>query len=245
MKANLYSSRFLRRRFRRGRFALGFGLRQWLPALLLATAATQVCAADLRIRVFERGGKAPLQGTSVCLGTRASIKQFGAGLTDADGYAVFSDLPGASLVVTASKPGHMGVQQPLVTSNVDRLLVISLPRGGGGIRCDTSATGPVVAASSFQVENFAINNGASVSADRQVVLNNRVSGDPTHYRASEQADFKDSQWETYTADPGFELSTGAGRKVVYFQVRRFSTINGADIQTISPVVRDSIMLGNH
>ena len=244
MTDNLYSSGFLRRRFHHGRFALGSGLRQWSAAFLLVTATTQVCAADLRIRVFERGGNAPLAGTSVCLGTRASIKQFGAGLTDADGYAVFSDLPGASLVVTASKPGHMGVQQPLVTSNVDRTLVISLPRGGGGIRCDSGAAGTVVTASGFQVETFAINNGAAVSADRQVVLNNRVSGNPTHYRASEQPDFNGSQWETYAADPGFELSSGPGRKMVYFQVRRSSTINGADIQTVSPVVRDSIVLEN-
>jgi hypothetical protein len=30
--------------------------------------------------------------------------------------------------------------------------------------------------------------------------------------------------------------------VVYFQVRRYSKMNGADIQTLSPVVRDSINL---
>jgi len=77
-----------------------------------------------------------------------------------------------------------------------------------------------------------------------VVLNNRISGSPTHYRASEHPDFNDSPWQIYTAEPGFELSPGTGKKVVYFQVRRFSTINGADIQTLSPVVRDSIILEN-
>jgi len=244
MTTNLDYSLFTRQRYRRSRSAPEICLRLWLPVILLAGNATLASAADLRIRVFERGGKAPLAGISVCLGTRASMDQFGAGLSDADGYAAFSDLPGAALVVTASKPGYMGVQQPIVTSNVDRLLVLSLPRGGGGVRCDTGDTGAVVAASGIQVENFRINNGSAVSAGSHVVLNNRISGSPTHYRASEHPDFNDSPWQIYTAEPGFELSPGTGKKVVYFQVRRFSTINGADIQTLSPVVRDSIILEN-
>jgi hypothetical protein len=38
------------------------------------------------------------------------------------------------------------------------------------------------------------------------------------------------------------LSAGAGNKVVYFQVRRHATINGADLEVLSPVVRDAIRL---
>ena len=59
------------------------------PGLLLMLAtfflitSSGVSAAELTVRVFERGGKAPLQGVAVCLGTSARITQFGAKLTDA------------------------------------------------------------------------------------------------------------------------------------------------------------------
>jgi hypothetical protein len=32
-----------------------------------------VSAAELTVRIFERGGKAPLQGVAVCLGTSARL----------------------------------------------------------------------------------------------------------------------------------------------------------------------------
>jgi hypothetical protein len=75
-----------------------------------------------------------------------------------------------------------------------------------------------------------------------VKLDNRVAGEPTQYRASERADMLDAEWQSYSGKPAFELSENAGSKVVYFQVRRHATINGADIEVLSPVARDSIRL---
>lgn len=202
--------------------------------------AAPVSAADLRVRVFERGGQAPLTGVSVCVGTPANPMQFGAASTDHDGYSVFRDLPRAPLVVTVSKPGYRGQQESLVTSNMQRLLVVSLPSGGGGPNCglDLSDTGG--RAAGLQVKYLKINGGATITASRYVFLNHALDGHPTHYRASENSDFSGARWQSYIAKPAFELSQGSGRKVVYLQVRRYSKVNGADIQTLSPVVRDSI-----
>jgi hypothetical protein len=75
-----------------------------------------------------------------------------------------------------------------------------------------------------------------------VHLNHAVSGSPNQFRASEDPDISAASWQTYSADPVFVLSPDGGMKTVYFQVRRYSTINGADIQTLSPVVHDSIIL---
>jgi hypothetical protein len=215
---------------------------EWLIFFLVAGVACPAIASDLRVRVFERGGNAPLPGVAVCLGTPARLSQFGAMLTDSGGYAVFSDIPQTALLVTASRPGFKAEQENVVTSNMDRMLVLSLAAGGGGSQCQLDREGGSRVASGLDVSRFAINNGAANTAQRTVTLENRVAGEPTQYRASERADMLDAQWQAYSGKAPFELSAGAGNKVVYFQVRRHATINGADIEVLSPVVRDSIRL---
>ena len=211
-----------------------------LVVSLLLTATSAASAADLRVRVFERGGQAPLSGAGVCLGTPANLNQFGAARTDAGGYALFYDVPRAALMVTASKAGYKGEQESLVTSASDRLLVISLQTGGGGRQCAVSEENVPVQYSGLKVSRIAINNGAAVTTATKVTLYNRVVGNPTQYRASERADFYGATWEPYSSAPEFQLSDDHGRKIVYFQVRRYSRINGADLQTLSPVMRESI-----
>ena len=77
----------------------------WTAFILMAGISSAVFSSDLRVRVFERGGNAPMAGVAVCLGTPARLNQFGAMLTDPGGYAVFSDVPQTALLVTASRAG--------------------------------------------------------------------------------------------------------------------------------------------
>jgi len=215
---------------------------EWLAFFLMAGVASTAFSSDLRVRVFERGGKAPLAGVAVCVGTPARLNQFGAMLTDPGGYAVFSDIPQTALLVTASKTGFKAEQENVVISNMDRMLVLSLSSGGGGSQCQLDGDTGSRQASGLDVSHFTINNGAPKTGQRSVTLDNRVTGEPTQYRASERADMQDAQWQSYSGKAAFELSAGAGNKVVYFQVRRHATINGADLEVLSPVVRDSINL---
>ncbi len=214
-----------------------------LALFLLATAIPALApASELRVRVFERGGRQPLAGASVCLGTSANPLQFGSDQTDREGYAVFMDIPRAPLLITASKSGYKGEQQSLVTSTVQRLLVMSLPTGGGGPVCTPAGDRAAADTGGLQISDFSINKGAAASPDRQVHLDHHVSGSPNQYRVSEDPDMSTTPWQPYTSQPVFVLSPDNGKKTVYFQVRRYSKINGADIQTISPVAHDSIVL---
>lgn len=215
---------------------------EWLAFIIMAGVASAAFSSDLRVRVFERGGNAPMAGVAVCLGTPARLNQFGAMLTDPGGYVVFSDVPQTALLVTASRAGFKAEQENVVTSNTDRMLVLSLSAGGGGSQCDLDSSGSSPQASGLDVTRFAINNGAQKTGKRTVTLDNRVAGEPTQYRASERADLLDAEWQAYSGKAAFELSDGAGNKTVYFQVRRHATINGADIEVLSPVMRDSIRL---
>lgn len=215
-----------------------------LLALFLLVAAIPVLApaSELRVRVFERGGKQPLAGVSVCLGTSANPVQFGSDQTDSGGYAVFTDVPRAPLLITASKSGYQGYQQSLVTSMIPRLLVMSLPAGGGGAVCMPVGDHAASSTDGLRISEFSINEGAASVPDREVHLDHRVSGHPSEYRAGEDRDISTAPWQRYSARPVFVLSPGNGKKTVYFQVRRYSKIDGADIQTLSPIVHDTIIL---
>lgn len=216
-----------------------FCLYPLFSVLLLMMAAT-ASAAELTVRVFERGGTAPLQGVAVCLGTSASLIQFGANLTNAAGYVAFPDVPRTPLIVTASKPGYMSEQERLTGSGADRMLVLSLSTGGGGIQCPMDQHKIVKRSGSLDIESFLLNDGAVVTADTLVRLDNKITGHATHYRASERSDFHGAQWLAYEEKPRFKLSAGQGNKTVYFQVRRYARINGAGIEARSTILRDSI-----
>jgi hypothetical protein len=207
----------------------------------LVVSAQMAAGADLRVRVFESDRDAPLAGVSVCLGTQAKPDQFGAILTDSSGYALFDSLPAARLLVTASMPGYKSEQELVATSNASRLLLLSLSGGGGGPDCKAAGLGKHVAAG-LKVERFAINRGAAVTAQHSVTLNNAASGVVTQYRASERSDFSDAEWQDHTAAPVFKLSNGNGKKQVWFQVRRHTSLNDAVVETVSGAVSDSIML---
>ena len=209
---------------------------------LLLTLSVTAAATDLRVRVFERGGKAPLAGVAVCLGTAASPDQFGSSLTDNEGFVVFTDVPRATLQVTASRDGYQSARERLVTSNTNRMLVMTLTTGGGGPRCNTDLGAASVVSGGLDVARFALNGGARVTTSRSISLDNRVTGQPTQYRASEQRDFAGADWQEYASAPLFELSAEPGRKTVYLQVRRHATVNGAVLETLSPVVQASIVL---
>jgi hypothetical protein len=207
--------------------------------LLLPLAAS---AADIRVRVFERGDQAPLVNAAVCLGTSARIDQFGSRMTDDEGYVSFTNVPRAPLLITISRAGYMSGQESLVTSTANRMLVMSLSTGGGGTPCPLDNSVSRVYSGGLSVSRFSLNNGKAVTAGRTVTLNNQVNSQATQYRASEGADFSGASWQEYTTAPAFQLSPGPGKKVVYFQVRRHATAGDANIETLSPTERDSITL---
>ncbi len=213
-----------------------------LIALILLTFSVAASATDIRVRVFDRSDNTPLVNAAVCLGTSARIDQFGARVTDNEGYVSFPNVPGAPVVITVSRQGYKAEQETLVVSAANRLLMMSLSTGGGGTSCPLADDRATVYGSSVVVSRFTLNNGKVVTTDRTVILNNKVNGEPTQYRASERPDFEGADWQDYAAAPGFRLSADPGRKVIYFQVRRHASAGSANIETLSPVVRDTITL---
>jgi len=213
----------------------------WAAALGLL--APPLWAADLTVRVSVRDTGEALAGASVCVGTPADPAQFGARRTGEEGSAVFSELPRAPIVITVSKEGYRGRRLPLEGLGADHQLLLAMPWGGGGPEC----TAPPRVAEAEESERlgvarFRIEDGAAVTRDRAVTLSYTLTGQATHYRASERRDFRDSQWRALDESPEYELSEGSGTKTVYFQVRRHESVGQSEIETLSNVASDSIVL---
>lgn len=71
----------------------------------------------------------------------------------------------------------------------------------------------------ISITSLAINNGANSTNSQTVTLNNSATGNPTHYKASENTDFKRAGWKPYSTNPTFRLSKKKGLKTVYFKVK--------------------------
>lgn len=69
------------------------------------------------------------------------------------------------------------------------------------------------------ISNFTINNGDDYTTSRNVVLNISSNDSPTHYMASEDLNFTNSSWQTFSTNPSFTLSDGYEIKTVYLQIR--------------------------
>jgi hypothetical protein len=78
--------------------------------------------------------------------------------------------------------------------------------------CCTSSAPPYI-------ERFVLNNGASVTTNKNVTLDNDCQGNPTHYKVSTHPKLKGADWQEYSSPIIFPLKGEYGIKWVYFRVR--------------------------
>lgn len=224
----------------------------FFTALLMA-ASFNATATSLKIHVLDADKSQPLRNASVCLGTNADLGQFGAMRTDENGDVMFSHPPKAPVLLTVSASQRKGIQRIVPLRNVDINLVriVSLPRGGLGPVCDAPAIKipytPDTNTShnyNLRIAGVYLDRGQNNTDNRTVVLSSTIHGKPTHYRISEDPEFKDSKWQDYQKTPLYTLSDGQGHKKVYYQVRKSIDMEGGSIQTTSNIMSDWITLGS-
>lgn len=85
------------------------------------------------------------------------------------------------------------------------------------------------------LESFVVNSGDDYTQSQDVTLNITFSGQaPSHYMASESADFTDAVWVEYKENPTFRLSEGFTSKNVYVKLK--------NVYGETPVMSDTITL---
>jgi len=214
---------------------------------MLAFSYTAQANNSIKIHVHDANNARPLKGVAVCLGTPGNTNQFGAVRTDVRGNAIFSNkLPVTPILLTVSGSQYKGLQRVLpVVRDIDLVRTIDLPLGGLGPVCyappDMIKINPATSKRTvLRITKVQLDRGHETTSSRSVILSPRISGTPTHYRISEDPEFKDSSWHEYQKTPLYTLSNGEGRKRVYFQVRRAIENDKGSIQVTSNIASDWI-----
>ncbi len=239
---------------------------RWLPAIgvpnptpvvraiatiVLLSGMVQAGWADsVTVQITKRWTRNPVQNATVCLGTLANIAQFGVRLTNAKGTVQFAKLPPTNLVLTVSKGGFKGRQITLDRAQRDRGLLLTLPAGGGGPQCvgavsvtrSASVTQPGSTGFIPSITDFRINGGQTATPSRTVTLTYAFTGNASYYRASERSDFETAEWQPLKPEVRYHLTGRSGLKTVYFQVKKFTSVQGAELRSLSDVAVDTILL---
>ena len=222
-----------------------------IATLGILSGLVQASWADsVTVQITKRWTRNPVQDATVCLGTLANSAQFGVRLTDVKGTVQFAKLPPTNLVLTVSKSGFKGRQIALGRAQRDRELLLTLPAGGGGPQCveavsvtrSVSVTQPGSTGFIASITDFRIDGGQTTTPSRTVTLTYALTGNATHYRASERSNFETAKWQLLEPEVRYDLTGGSGLKTVYFQVTKFTSVEGAEIRSLSDVAVDTILL---
>jgi hypothetical protein len=223
-----------------------------LAAGALSLALTQTAwGENVTIQISKRGAGYPLKEAAVCLGTPANPAQFGAQLADDKGVVQFDKVHArAELVLTVSKSGYKGRQVALGTAQHNRGVLLTLAAGGGGPECAKAVAlvqpAPVAEPRSPRfspgIKDFRINGGEAATQSPKVTLTYTLTGEASHYRASERSDFAAVEWQPIKPEVRYDLASGSGSRTVYFQVGKLVTAEGAEIEILSDVAVDTIVL---
>lgn len=206
-------------------------------------------AGEITVQVSKRRAGDPVADAAICLGTPANPAQFGAMLADDKGMARFDKVhTRADLVLTVSKSGYQGRQVALGRDTRNRGVLLTLASGGGGPTCRKAVALAVQTLASPATHlapgiiEFRINGGEQKTRSARVALDFALTGEASHYRASDRSDFRSAQWLPLEHDLWLDLPGGAGLKTIYFQVGKLTSAEGAEIEILSNVAVDSIEL---
>lgn len=203
----------------------------------IVQAAGQGNTLDVQV-LDSTTGKA-LSDVAVCLGTAANSAQFGSIATDERGAANFTSVPKSPLQLTVSRPGYLAKLHQLEPLTNDRVLVLKLVGGWQkGPVCKLSAVAGNDSTNELVITGLDLD--LSDAARGTVRVETRVRGEAGQVRVSESADFDNASWQVYRPSVDFQLSKGEGRKRLYVQVRRYAKMNGAFMQSLSPVVSSDV-----
>jgi len=222
-----------------------------IATLVLLSGLVQAgWAGSVSVQVTKRWTKDPVQDATVCLGSATNFARFGVRRTDAKGTVQFDNSPHTNVVLTVSKSGYKGRQIGLDRFPRDRGLLLTLPAGGGGPQCGEAISVASLASVSQSgstrfipsIMDFRINGGQTATPSRTVTLTYALTGNASHYRASERSDFKTAEWQPLEPEVRYDLTDGSGLRTVYFQVKKLTSMQGAELESLSDVTIDTILL---
>lgn len=192
----------------------------------------------LEFHVYDKHSGQIVPDASVCLGTSVKQNQFGAMRTNQNGIVRFRQLPESPLVLTISRSGYQGQKRVMEPPLQSRAVIVKIAKGGGGPECnaaEVTASAPRPAGLSIKTLKVKHAGGNALAGD--VLIQLTVSGKANQVRISEKPDFQGADWQSLQPELPFSLSSGAGSKLIYIQLRRHAEADGASMDVVSAVVK--------
>jgi len=178
----------------------------------LATAATlmmigqSAMAASVTVRVVDAQTLKPVSNAAVCLGSEQHPGALGAKRTNAKGEVNFDKSPRNDFMLSVSAGGQGSYLQTKTARDFDVIHYIELKSTGPNSHCLSAGT---------------------------VDISTRVNGlEPTHIRASTDADFEDTRWLPYRNVTRHAIERVSSENL-YVQVKRSTVTDEGTIEAVS------------
>jgi ribosomal protein L11 len=195
---------------------------------VIGVSSPSLHAATYGVRVVDFDG-VPIAGAAVCVGIQGNYKQFGALFTDATGTAQV-DVPNVPLIVTVSKNRTAGIRITEPARGFNLIKQVKLIDGIPGPRCRAdSSLADAPGIEQIRIADIDIREDAF-----SMTLRPNVSGDPSHYRVSDKADFTDAKWRRFSTT--IPLTEYSDAEMVFVQMRRLEGTAKSWLESRSDVV---------
>lgn len=201
-----------------------------VSVMAVAASVTPAHAAKFGVRVVDDRGL-PIAGAAVCVGLQGNYKQFGATFTDSEGR-VMLDVPNVPLLVTVSKDRFTGLRSIEPARSFNLLKQVKLREGVPGPRC---RAGSALAENMPSPPSIKVRDIAIMEGIYSTTLQPTVTGEPSHYRVSDNKEFEGARWQTFSSKIALASDLSELDKV-YLQLRKRQGTSKAYLESHSDVL---------
>ncbi|MEM6988231.1 MAG: hypothetical protein AAF499_17055, partial [Pseudomonadota bacterium] len=193
-------------------------------------------AGDLRVKVVDHITGLPVEGASVCLGTKHDVDEFGGARTDASGVASLR-APIWAHRLSVSGNGYKNISSEQPGRQYAFQLDLKANPGRSEPDCRVNPTridpAPGIQITSVQVLKSDMETG-------RVEIQTLASGHtPTHVRVASRDDFSGSSWQEIKNGRSVHYVRNLSDSV-YVQARRRVGDDANHIETVSAVVTEAL-----
>lgn len=206
-----------------------------LAAATLLVAGQDAMAASFTVRVVDAETLSPVPGASVCMGSATAPGEHGTTLTDKNGEARYTRMPGNDFVLSVADGAYASYSREMVSRDFDVIYYVELGHMGDQfancVRAGEVWGAKLQGRAALELVNIDVraHSHSSGTVDIATEVRGLV---PTHIRASTDPEFSNARWLPYRAVTRHEVEEVSSENL-YVQVKRSAAVEGGDVEAHS------------
>lgn len=190
-------------------------------------------AASVTVRVVDAQTLKPVSNAAVCLGSEQHPGALGAKRTNAKGEVNFDKSPRNDFMLSVSAGGQGSYLQTKTARDFDVIHYIELKSTGPNSHCLVTKRKPAKVQGKDAFSLVSVDVRSHSHSAGTVDISTRVNGlEPTHIRASTDADFEDTRWLPYRNVTRHAIERVSSENL-YVQVKRSTVTDEGTIEAVS------------